>query len=220
MKLRQLKIRNFRGIRELDWAIKQDMVCLVGPGNWTKSTILEGIDYVLWPSAPLSVSDLDFYQRRIETPIEITAVVTNLPLHLIREDKFGLLLGFWNASDGLHPDDGPGDEKALVIKLSIQKDLEPEWFVKSPQEGGRQQRISATDRRLLGGSRIGTYTERDLAWGRSSALSRMTSREDIAGIPGSWPRQSATSSMPFRSLICACSPKCCKISMMQPNPWA
>jgi len=71
----------------------------------------------------------------------------------------------------------------LESTVSIKQDLEPEWAVESPQEDKRQQRISASDRRLLGVSKIGNYTGRDLAWGRNSALSRLTGRENIDEIP-------------------------------------
>ena len=118
MKLRHLKINNFRGIRELDWEIKQDMICLIGPGDSTKSTILDAIEYVLTPSWTLPISDLDFYQLEVETSIEITAVLTGLPTQFIQEDKFGLFLGFWNQQEGLHCEEKNGDEKALVVKLS------------------------------------------------------------------------------------------------------
>lgn len=42
MRIRHVSIRNFRGIRELDWAVPDTrIICLIGRGDSTKSTILE-----------------------------------------------------------------------------------------------------------------------------------------------------------------------------------
>ena len=100
MKLRKLTIKNFRGIREMEWNLTGDMICLIGPGDSTKSTILLALEYLFSGNWSLSVSDVDFYQMNVQAPIEIAAVVTELSDALISEDKFGLHLGFWNSHDG------------------------------------------------------------------------------------------------------------------------
>jgi len=43
--------------------------------------------------------------------------------------------------------------------------------------------ISASDRELLGVAQIGGYVDRDLSWGRNSALTRLTGKERIEEIP-------------------------------------
>lgn len=186
MKIRELTIKNFRGIREMEWRLSSDMACLIGPGDSTKSTILLALEYLFAPSWSLSVSDIDFYKMNVDTPIEIIAVITELPEALLAEDKFGLYLGFWNPEDGKLYEE-PKDntyQKALQVKMEIGRDLEPKWVVVSPQEGGREpQPITAADRRALGVTGIGQYVESDLAWGRNSALSRLTTKEDLSQIP-------------------------------------
>lgn len=186
MKLRKLTIKNFRGIREMEWNLTGDMICLIGPGDSTKSTILLALEYLFSGNWSLSVSDVDFYQMNVQAPIEIAAVVTELSDALISEDKFGLHLGFWNPHDGkLYEEQSDGScQKALQIRLEISQDLEPKWTVVSLQKDGREpQPISAADRRAFGVARIGNYTESDLAWGRNSALSRLTQKDDISRIP-------------------------------------
>ena len=42
-------IRNFRGIRELDWHVDGTILCLVGPGDSTKTTILDAIELAMTP---------------------------------------------------------------------------------------------------------------------------------------------------------------------------
>lgn len=186
MKLRKLIIKNLRGIREMEWDLSGDMACLIGPGDSTKSTILLALEYLFSGNWSLSVSDVDFHQMNVQNPIEIVAIVAELPDVLITEGKFGLYLGFWNPQDKkLYEEQKDGlYQKALQIRLEIPQDLEPKWTVVSLQTEGREpQPISAADRRALGVAKIGNYVAADLAWGRNSALSRLTQKEDISRIP-------------------------------------
>lgn len=185
MKLRKLTIKNFRGIREMEWNINGDMVCLIGPGDSTKTTILLAMEYLFSPNWTLPVNDIDFYEMTTINPIEITGIITEIPDSLISEDKFGLYLGFWNPqSEQVEEVQKENYKPALQIKLEIGKDLEPKWFVESLQKEGKQPRpISAAERRELGVAKIGNYFDSDLAWGRNSALSRLTNKEDLSQIP-------------------------------------
>jgi AAA ATPase domain len=49
MQIRHISIKNFRGIQKMDWALHSQIVCLVGAGDSTKSTILDAIEYALSP---------------------------------------------------------------------------------------------------------------------------------------------------------------------------
>lgn len=182
MKLRYLNIQNFRGIKELEWNSIGDMVCLIGPGDSTKTTILEAIEAVLYPRWNLNFYDLDFYQGKVSNPIEITALVSDIPSKLLRDDKLGLCLTFWNATDGAHDDQKDGDEYAVKIILKVTSSLEPEWYVE-PAQTTEQQRISAADRELLGVTQIGDFLDRDLSWSRGSALARLTGKNNIQEMP-------------------------------------
>ncbi len=71
MKIRQISIKNFRGIKELDWKIAGDFICLIGAGDSTKSTILEAIEYALSPRWNISFEDTDFYNLEVNQKIEI-----------------------------------------------------------------------------------------------------------------------------------------------------
>lgn len=44
MELKHLRVKRFRGIRELDWTPGGRMVCLIGAGDSTKTTILTAYD--------------------------------------------------------------------------------------------------------------------------------------------------------------------------------
>jgi len=73
-------------------------------------------------------------------------------------------------------------DKLLVVKLTISEDLEPQWAVESAQNPPPRG-ISTNDRAKIGVSQIGSYVDRDLSWGRTSALSRLTGRDSVEKIP-------------------------------------
>src|SRR5699024_6622394 len=78
VRLQRLQVDRFRGIHHLDWWPSHQMVCLVGPGDSTKTTILAAIEWVLSPRWQLTPTDSDFFQLDTTEPIVITATVTDL----------------------------------------------------------------------------------------------------------------------------------------------
>ena len=68
MRIKNVSIKNFRGIKQADLTFpdSQRRICLIGPGDSTKSTVLTAIRYALWPIWNLSVSSSDFYRRKCE----------------------------------------------------------------------------------------------------------------------------------------------------------
>ena len=60
MKIRRLGISRFRGIRQLVWEPRGPFVCLLGPGDSTKTTILDAIELVLAPRWSVQFDDSDF----------------------------------------------------------------------------------------------------------------------------------------------------------------
>lgn len=177
MVIRHVKIRRFRGINELSWTVGGKMVCLVGPGDSTKTTILDAIELALAPRWPIQFSDVDFYLRecKLDNPIEIEVTVGELPEELLTQDKFGLLQRGWHRKDNRLKDDPLDDcEGVLTIKLTVDDSLEPEWNVIKPSNNDTR-KIGWRERQKLGVIRLGTRAEQHLSWGRTSALSRLTS---------------------------------------------
>src|SRR5690554_800434 len=101
MQIKHIKIANYRGIKHLDWSIRTPVACLIGPGDSTKSTILDAIEKALSPYWNVAFEDSDFYQADTSNPIEITITVIQIPEALLTEQKFGLYLRGWNATTGL-----------------------------------------------------------------------------------------------------------------------
>ena len=75
MNIKRLKICHFRGIDQLDWDIAGRLVCLIGPGDSTKSTILEAIELALTPRRSVSFDDADFYNADTDNLILIEVTV-------------------------------------------------------------------------------------------------------------------------------------------------
>jgi len=76
MEIKHLKVRNFRGIKELDWYLPGKYICLIGPGDSAKTTILDAIEYTLYPSYTISFDDTDFFNCDTEQSIEIYVSLT------------------------------------------------------------------------------------------------------------------------------------------------
>lgn len=179
MRLRRLEIKNYRGIRQLTWVLDARFACLVGPGDSTKTTILDAIGCVLSSRYNLSFTDADFYRCDTSNPIEITAAVTELPDKLIRESSHGM-----NRS-GIHPDgslehDPITDvDECVLVRLVVDQSLEPLWEVIRPGDDAGD-RITASERGSLGFFRIGDYADTHLRWGRGSALTGVTNSKTDA----------------------------------------
>ena len=180
MRIRHLSVRNFRGIRELDWPVPdRNLVCLVGRGDSTKSTILEALRRAFHPYWNLSFDDADFHLCDPTYPITIDAVLGDLPDTFRDVEKYGYWLCGWNPEECARTDDpGDGLEDALRIRLTVASDLEPAWSViKSDEDEGVP--FKATDRARVAVNLIGAVSDRHLTWSRGSILSQLTDTENI-----------------------------------------
>jgi hypothetical protein len=180
--IKHLSVMNFRGIRNLDWRLPGPMVCLIGPGDSTKSTILDAIECALSPRWDVPFADTDFYMSKTDQPIEITVTVGQLPQKLMDDKKFGLQLRGWSEQDGLHDEPQENDDPVISLRLQVDSSLEPVWTVVNDRNPAGI-RITNQDRESLGMVRLGSYVDRHLSWGRGSALARLTGPlEEVSAI--------------------------------------
>ncbi|SDO40473.1 AAA domain-containing protein, putative AbiEii toxin, Type IV TA system [Sulfitobacter litoralis] len=180
MRIRQLAIRNFRGIQKFDWVIPEaQILCLIGRGDSRKSTLLEAIRRLFHPHWNLSFDDADFYQCNPEHLVVIEAVLGDLSDSFKDLEKYGHWLCGWNAATGTRAaDPGEGLEDALRVRLAVGDDLEPAWSViKDDDNAGVQ--FKASDRAKASVSLIGATSDRHLTWSRGSILSQLTETENI-----------------------------------------
>lgn len=152
--IKGIYIKNFRGIKELKHFFNSEkFIVLIGRGDSGKSAILTAIQYALSPSWNISFSDLDFHNQDTSQPIEILVWLNELPPELLKEQKFGLYVE--------NPLNEPLclDDLNIVIKLTVNSDLEPRWTVVPRNEDVEEKQISASDRALIGLNFIGDYTD-------------------------------------------------------------
>ncbi len=179
MRIRHVSIRRFRGINKLDWSVPGSMICLIGPGDSTKTTILDAIEYALSPRWNIPFTDADFYLCRTDEPVEITVTVGQLPDKLKADSKFGLYLRGWT-NTGLRDEPEDDDEHVLSIRLIVDASLEASWSVITDRHS-EGKRISYRHREMLAATRLKSYFDRELSWSPGSALSRVTGDLELAG---------------------------------------
>jgi len=176
MRILQVEIKNFRGIKKMGWKPAPRLNCLIGPGDSGKTTVLEAIERALTSSEP-AFTDADFTDLDSTNDIEIEVTVGNLPAELLLETRLGLHLRGWHATEGLKDEPIPDEPGASVvtIRLTVPLSLEPRWEVVTDR-GARP--INYRERALLGMARVGGNVAWHLTWSKRSALNRATTGED------------------------------------------
>ncbi|AGB22281.1 hypothetical protein Mycsm_01904 [Mycobacterium sp. JS623] len=184
MRIRRVDIENFRGIKNLNWIAPKDrdFVCLVGPGDSTKTTILEAMYLALCERYSLSLSDADFYDANVEQPITIRVTIDDLSNEVMKHGVLGMELSGIKDDGELTHDPADADSTCVVIQLKIDADLEPVWSVY--REGGNEPfpQIGVGARKALGVFKVDERIDGHLRWTRTSALGRMT--EAVHGTSG------------------------------------
>jgi putative ATP-dependent endonuclease of OLD family len=179
-KIHTLRISNYRGLDQFEQVFGlTDFVCIIGRGDSGKSTILEAISIVLSSNWNVSFYDTDFFNLNIDKPIEIEASVYDIPLRLIQDDKYGLYIrGLDKSSNTIHDDIKDSHEPILTIKLKVEKDLEPKWYVINKRLEKDLIEIKANDRSLLNQFFISDYIERHFSWNKGNPLYSLLKEDD------------------------------------------
>lgn len=177
MRVRRLWVRNFRGIKELDWKLPTDqrLLALVGPGDSGKSTILEAVHYLLGDRWNVPFVDTDFFSADVENPISIAALVIDIPPALKKETALGLWMSGVDQDGEIHQDPEDALEPALQVQLEVDASLEPRWSVL--RTDGSEQYLTSTQRRAFSTFKVDDRTDVQLRWSRNSALGRMSAND-------------------------------------------
>lgn len=172
MRIHKIEVQNFRGISEATWSITSNRIGLIGPGDSGKTTLLDAIELVFWPSYTLRLTDNDIHLADPEKTAVVRAWVVDPPEELTRDGAFFThLMGYDPKTDTITPEPS-SDSLILAIQLIFNGELEPEWHVFN--DHAEPKRISAADRAKFGVSRIGEALGTHLRWGRGSSLSRLS----------------------------------------------
>ena len=181
MRITDLEIQNFRGIMgsHISFPLDSRILCLIGAGDSTKSTILKAIEWVFWPTWNLTTTDTDFYQGNTESPIIIRGTITEFPEKLLAEEKFGMYLRRPGVKYDKDTDDEPKDDLpiCLTIQLTIDGSLEPKWEIVCNNQEPRN--ISHTDRKQFFVGVIGSNIAKDLVWGKYSVLQKYADSKGV-----------------------------------------
>ena len=167
MYIKRVKIENFRGIKEMDWILENKLLCLIGASDSTKTTILDAIEYGLYPYWNLNITNTDFYECNLNNPILIQITIGNLPEYFMEENTYGLFIRKF-VEDDSNDEPTNDDEIFLTIQLSVNEFFEPEWKVVTNRN--IEKSISHKDRAKLGIDRIGENIDKDFYIGRNSIL--------------------------------------------------
>jgi putative ATP-dependent endonuclease of the OLD family len=194
VKIRKITIKNFRGVKTLDWSLPPaDIFCLIGKGDSSKSTILEAIRYAFYPQWNLTLSDSDFYQCNVESPIVIEVSISDLIEEFCSLNKYGKFIRGWDTK-ALKITSEPDDhlERILTIRLTVEKDLEPKWIVFSDSdlEGVP---FKQADRNKVSVGLIGAYSERQLSWAAGTPLAKLTQAQSLNELLANASRMARTS---------------------------
>lgn len=181
MFITNLEIYNFRGIKtgNFPFPTESRVLCMIGAGDSTKSTILKAIEWVFWPSWNLIASDNDFYGCDTSSPIIIRGTFKEIPSKLISEDKFGLYLRKPHVllEPGVNDEPEDGGDFCLTIQLTIDSTLEPKWEVVCNRKEARP--ISHSDRKLLPIANVGGNCAKDMVWGKYSVLQKYADAKGV-----------------------------------------
>jgi len=177
MRVYKLEIKNFRGIKSLDWSPCPGINCLIGSGDSGKSTILDALELCIGARRNISVSDSDFYLLDVESPIQITATIGALSDELKRIDAYGMYLRSFNCETGeVGQEPEAGHETVLVLRLTIGADLEPVFRLISDraEAAGHDRSLNWKDRATMAPTRLGNYANYNFSWQRGSLLNRLS----------------------------------------------
>ena len=171
-KIHNIKIKNFRGIKTLDHTfLSSNFVCLVGRGDSGKTTILEAIEYALYPNWNLSINDSDFFNCDTSIPLEIEITLKDVDDSLLKDTKYGLhIRGLDKDGEKICDEIQDGQEKLLTILFKVQNDLEPKWFITSHRPHQEDIKIDTGDRSSFNVFLLSDYLDKHFSWSKGTPL--------------------------------------------------
>lgn len=180
--IRLLTIKRFRGIEALVWRPAAGLNVLLGGGDVGKTTVLEAIALLLSPTNAITVSDTDYYMRKVDSEFVIEAVFDLSPETGINEQLKPSWPWEWNGMDAIVPSmegEGAKGEPVYVLRVRGTEDLELAFEIVQPD--GTADLLPVALRRRIGLVRLGgdDRSDRDLRLVQGSALDRLLSDKTL-----------------------------------------
>lgn len=179
-KIHNLKIKNFKGVKELDHTFGLvSFICLVGRGDSGKTTILEAIEQALYPNWNTSVSDSDFFNGNTSIPIEIEVTLREIDDKLLSDNKYGShIRGLDVDGKTIHNEiTDDQQEKLITVLFKVEKDLEPKWFVTSHRPHQEDIKIDTSDRASFNVFLLSDYLDKHFSWSKGTPLSALLKQD-------------------------------------------
>ena len=181
MKVKHVAIQNFRGIKSLSWTVRADLNCIIGPGDTCKATILTALDFALAPRTALAFDDADFFDQDVNQDICIQITLSDWHESARDIRKFFQESKFAQYKCGLTergpvPEPEAGGPIAISVCLRVDKSLEPKWFLVKGLDEPSSDKVPlyASDRAVLGLSRVDVFSDSHFTWGRNTILTRLS----------------------------------------------
>lgn len=178
----RLRVDRFRGLESLTWHPGSGVNLIMGGGDVGKTTLLEAIELLLYPSNYFVLSDTDFWRRNVEDDFQIEGVF-RLPEELLSQQAVMNWPWIWSGDDVSLPDpddlQATGTEAAYLLRVRGTKDLELTYEVVQPD--GETAPFPVGLRRSIGLLRLLTAdrNERDLRLVQGSGLDRVVGDDGL-----------------------------------------
>ena len=123
------------------------------------------------------MSDADFYQTDVSSPIRIVVTIASLDDRLRNLDTYGLYLrGFDPATGEIEDEPGASLMDVLSIQFMVSDDLDPRWALISDRATAQGLSLDLTwrDRLSIAPTRIGGFSAHNLSWRPGSILTSIS----------------------------------------------
>ncbi|WP_415262195.1 ATP-dependent nuclease [Pseudomonas chlororaphis] len=177
MRVEQLTVKNFRGIKHLEWKLMgQSICCLIGVGDSAKTTVLDAVEAALSPRW-MTFNEADFHHANTAEDIEVEVTIGELSRALLSDGRFGLYLRGLSPSGELNDEPEDADTPVLTVRLSVDATMEPVWSLVCDRYPVPRI-LSNRDRAMFCLVRLAGDEARHLTWAQGSVLSKMTEAND------------------------------------------
>lgn len=177
MRVEKLSVKNFRGIKHLEWDLaEQSICCLIGVGDSAKTTVLDAVEAALSPRW-MTFNEADFHHANTADEIVVEVTIGELSRSLLSDGRFGLYLRGLSPTGQLNDEPEDSDEPVLTVRLSVDATMEPVWSLVCDRYPVPRI-LSNRDRAMFCLVRLAGDEARHLTWAQGSVLSKMTEAND------------------------------------------
>lgn len=179
----RLSIERFRGIKALTWHPAGGVNVILGGGDVGKTTILDAVALVLSPVNTTTLSDAEYFGRKVEDGFSISAVLSLPPGSGIEDQLSPSWPWGWNGTEPVVPamegDGAAPSEPVYCVRVRGTEDLELSYEIMQPD--GNPCAFPVALRRAIGLVRLSgdDRNDRDLRLVQGSALDRLISDKGL-----------------------------------------